>query len=164
MNRNQFIKLVALVLLTFLPSLALSIKFQPIFINSVNSIAPMAPFIFSFAVAIVIYLIKYVDSISSKLRSLTNDSNSNKINDAIVSLKVLNQEGISNLILLFVLLTVTLVTGNFSNTETLTCYQVVSISIKLSSILLMVFVTIQQAMALHIAMEYRVIVEAYKIK
>ena len=150
--------------MTFLFSLISAIKIQQISMDIVNSVSPMVPFVFSFALAIVICLITLSDSISSKLQSISTDQESTKIKLAISSLRALNQEGISNLILLFVLLLIVLISGDYTETSSLTSLQLISFSTKSSSILLIVYVTLQQVIALHTAMEFREIVESHSIK
>ncbi len=164
MNRKQFIKLIILVSITFLFSLIVAIKTQQIAINIVNSLSAILPLVFGFSLAIVIYLITLSDSISSKIQSISIDQESTKIKLAVSALKSLNQEGLSNLILLFVLLLIVLISGDYSNYSSLTSLQLIIFSTKSSSILLMVYVTLQQVIALHTAMEFREILESHSVK
>jgi len=162
MNSKQFLKLIVLIFI--------SCSIFYLFVKSnieltrsiVFALSTTPPYVLALNTAVTLYLLKYVDSISSSITPLKTEINSEKIKKFQHSLKNLNQEAISNLILAIVLFIVlkALETKHI-NTDVESIFMVV-LALQFSLISMIFTIAIIQVNALKTAISYRQLIENEK--
>ncbi len=162
MNSRQFIKLI---LFIFISSsvfyLALKTNSE-LFISLLLSLATTPPYVIGLNTAVTLYLLKYIDTVSTSITPFKTITNANRLEKFQKSLKELNQEAISNIILAFLLFAFlkALETSYFDNSSMLIIN--IILSIRFSFVLLIIVISIMQINALRLAMNYRQIIENKK--
>ena len=162
MNSRQFLKLVVFILGSSI-IFYLFAKYNFELSKSVlSALGTTPPYVIALNTAVTIYLLKYIDSISSSITPIKTENNSYDLKKFQKSLKILNQEAISNIILaivLFIILKVIEIKNIATSKETLF---LVILALQFSIISLIIVIAIIQMNALGTAMSYRQVIENNK--
>lgn len=162
MNSRQFIKLLSFI--TFFSFIAYlgELLWQDNVISIINGILLSAPYLLAATTTIVIFLVKYTDSIATSLSEFIDEKRRKNIIAAQKSFSDLSKESISNIILCLVLFILLKAVNLNIFTENLEKYLKLIYSLKFSFIMTMIYITINQIIALHTVMNYRKLIEINK--
>jgi hypothetical protein len=162
MNSRQFFKLVAFILgSSFLFYLVAIYDFE-LSKSALSALGAASPYIIALITAVTLYLLKYIDSISSSITPSRTEKNAKSLNKFQKSLKDLNHEAISNITLalvLFIILKVLEINDTANSKETIL---LVVFAFQFSMISLIFVIAIMQVNALRTAMSYRHVIENNK--
>ena len=162
MNSRQFFKMVVFMLgSSFLFYLIAIFDFE-LSKSILSALETTSPYVIALNTAATLYLLKYIDSISSSITPLRTEKNTKNLKIFQKSLKTLNQEAISNItlaIVLFIILKVLESNNIDKNKESIL---LVVYALQFSMISLIFVIAVMQVNALRTAMNYRQVIENNK--
>lgn len=162
MNSRQFLKLFAFILVSISIFYLFARSNLEVTKSIVSALSATPPYIIALNTAVTLYLLKYVDSISSSITPLKTEKNSEKLKKFQNSLKNLNQEAISNLILAIVLFVIHKVIEIKHIDTNIESVFIVVLACQFSIISLIFVIAVIQVNALRTAMSYRQLIENKK--